>query len=444
MSARARAVLALFALSLFGALATGRDLLYHLTYLWAGLFMLSFLWSRVALRRLQFKREPRSLRAQVGQLFVERFSLENRDRLPKLWVEVRDGTNLPGYRAMTLKAGLRSRGAFRQRRERASNVMTLIRSGDSRYWMVRTLCTRRGRFRLGPAHLVSGDPFGLFPVTAELPAEQHVVVLPMTFPLHAFPVPSGRLPGGDALRQRTHQVTPHAAGVRDYAPGDGMNRIHWPSTARRRRLIVKEFEFDPLAEMWIVLDSSRKAQYESDVVPEEASGFLGIPERPELPPASGEYAISAAASIAMHFLEQERAVGLVTFGHSRHIIQPERGTSQLLRILETLAVLDQVGAHPLTEVLTIVRSRLPQGATVILITANLDEALIASLRRLEYNQRKTVLVVLDPLSFGGPPLSEGILAAAEQVGATVLLVKNGQDLSAALHAGRSWFRPIAG
>lgn len=442
MSTRARVVLALFALSLFGALATGRDLLYRLSYIWAGLFALAFIWSRFALRRLSFQRQPRSFRAQVGQLFIERFTLTNNDRFPKLWVEVRDATDLPGYRAMTLKAGLHAGGAFRQRRERDSNVMATIRARDSRHWMVRTLCTRRGRYRLGPVQIHSSDPFGLFPVAFQVPVEHHVVVLPMTVPLHDFPIPSGRLPGGDALRQRTHQVTPHASTVRDYAPGDGMNRIHWPSTARRRRLIVKEFEFDPLAEMWIVLDAHRQGQYEGEKTG-EAAGFLGIPERPELPPASGEYGISAAASIAMHFLEQERAVGLVTFGGNRHTIQPERGTSQLLRILETLAVLNLDGAHAVPEVIKITGPRLPRGATVIILTATIDEALIASLRGLEYSNRKTVLVVLDPESFGGPPLPSGILAAAEHVGSTVLVVKNGHDLAAALRAGRPVLRAFA-
>jgi len=432
MSSRARLVLFLFALSLFGALATGRGLLYHLVYVWAGLFLVSYIWSGVALRGLSLHREPRSLRGQVGQLFIERFTLHNGARLPKLWVDVRDHADLPGYRAMTLTAGLRTSGTYERRIQRASNVLELIRSGAERHWMVRTLCTRRGRFRLGPAELRSGDPFGLFPVSRIEPEEQHVVVLPMTVPLHAFPVPSGRLPGGDALRQRTHQVTPHASTVREYAPGDGMNRIHWPSTARRRRLIVKEFEFDPLAEMWIVLDAARMTQHEADPVKNGSSGFLGIPDRPELPPSSTEYGICAAASIAAHFLAQERAVGLVSFGNTRHVIQPERGTSQLFRILETLAVLDADGVHAVPEVVKIVGPRLPRGATVIIITAGLDQAVLDSLRQLEYSNRSTVLVLLDSASFGGPQVDAGMLAAAKDTGAHVLQVKNGEDLAGAL------------
>jgi uncharacterized protein (DUF58 family) len=55
-------------------------------------------------------------------------------------------------------------------------------------------------------------------------------------------------------------VTTNVAGVREYAPGDSFNRIHWPSTARAGRLIVKEFELDPTADIWLFLDMQREVQ----------------------------------------------------------------------------------------------------------------------------------------------------------------------------------------
>jgi uncharacterized protein (DUF58 family) len=70
-----------------------------------------------------------------------------------------------------------------------------------------------------------------------------------------------RVTGGDALRRRTHYITTNASGVRDYAPGDPFNRIHWKSTARKDRLIVKEFELDPLADVWLILDLWSGAHY---------------------------------------------------------------------------------------------------------------------------------------------------------------------------------------
>jgi hypothetical protein len=49
-----------------------------------------------------------------------------------------------------------------------------------------------------------------------------------------FLAPFGILPGGHALREKTLEVTPYAAGVREYVPGDPLKRIHWPSSEKNR------------------------------------------------------------------------------------------------------------------------------------------------------------------------------------------------------------------
>jgi uncharacterized protein (DUF58 family) len=161
----------------------------------------------------------------------ERLSLRNTSRVPKLWLEVRDHSDLPGHEA--------------------SLVVDSLAPGHERVWVARSICRERGRFRLGPLSLTTGDPFGLFQVTRQVPQTNHIVVYPMTFELPDFTLPLGPMPGGDALRRRTHYVTANASGVRDYAPGDSFNRIHWRSTARRDRLISKEFELDPLSDIWL-------------------------------------------------------------------------------------------------------------------------------------------------------------------------------------------------
>ena len=51
-------------------------------------------------------------------------------------------------------------------------------------------------------------------------------------PLASFGIPEGELPGGLNTLQRAYHTTPNAAGLRDYMPGDPMNRIHWPASAR--------------------------------------------------------------------------------------------------------------------------------------------------------------------------------------------------------------------
>lgn len=432
MSTRARVVVSLFLLSLAGALITGRDLFYNLFYLWGILLLSSYIWSRIALSGVNLEREARSLRGQVGRLFIERFVLRNDSRFTKLWIEARDASDLPGYKVTTVSIGLGFRGKTDIAGHQSSTVTIDLGPHHQRTWTVRTLCTRRGRFRLGPMVLQSSDPFGLFPASMELPFSQQLVVLPMIVPLPSFPTPSGRLPGGDALRQRTHQVTPNAATVRDYAPGDSLNRIHWPSTARRQRLIAKEFEFDPLGEVWILLDASRKSQYFLPEDSQDETHEVWMSGEYRLPPSTEEYAVATAASLSLHFLELARAVGLVAYGAARHVIQPDRGESQLNRILESLAVLDAVGKHSIEEIIKVESPRIPRGSTVILITAALGTGVMMGLRELAYRARQPVLVLLDAESFGGPSGSEALASAAGREGVPLRLLRCGDSLEGAL------------
>jgi len=347
MTARAWFVLGSLALALAAGFTSGRQLFANLAYLLGFLLAVSYAWSRLSLRGVSLHRRPASSRSQVGATFEEHFALSNDSRYPKVWTEVEDQSDLPEHQVSTVFTSLAGRAVRR--------------------WTVRTICTRRGRFHLGPCVLRAGDPFGLFPASLRMEDSQSVVVLPMVLPLAAFPVPSGRRGGGEALRQRTHQVTPNASGVRDYAPGDGLNRIHWPSTARRRRLIAKEFELDPMADAWLLVDASQSAQAALPVAPAPQRQAL-IGRRVSLPPSSIEYAVTAAASIALYLLNRSQSVGLIAHAQMRQVIQADRGTAQLYRLLESLAVLGACGTHSVDEVLRVEQGQIPRGAAVILIT----------------------------------------------------------------------------
>jgi len=430
MFSRARVVLALFVISLIGAGVTGRDLFYSLTYLWGGLLVVAYTWSWTALKGVTITREPRSNRAQVGQLFIERFTLSNLSRISKLWVETKDISDLPGFRVTTVSFWLGLGDTSDIGEHQSVTVASGFGKGQTRRWLTRTLCTRRGRYRVGAMTLCSSDPFGLFPRVREIPSAHHVVVLPMIVPLEGFPIPSGRLPGGEALRRRTHQITPNASGVRDYVHGDSFSRIHWRSTARLQKLIVKEFELDPLAEIWIIVDSAQNTHFELQKPDEGAhtkeDGIF------KLPPSTIEYGVTAAASLAMHFLQRNRAVGLIAYGEARQVIQPEPGEAQRLRLLESLAVLNADGNNSLQDVVKIESPRIPQGATAIFITPSVSTDMLAGIRRMRHTGRQPVLVLLDAASFGGPEGSHTIAEAARRSGITARILSYGDDLGEVL------------
>ena len=409
-----RVVLFLLVASLLAGVVSGSNLYYRLAYLWIFLLAGSYLMSRLALRNLSFQRTARSLRAQVGQFFDERFEIYNSSRLPRLWLEVRDETTLPGTRG--------------------SQVLSMIGGRESRTYLVRTRLMQRGVFPLGQTVLASGDLFGLFPVSRVYPAQDSLLVYPMMVDVHAFPSPMGWLSGGEALRRRTHQITANASGVRDYAPGDPLNRIHWLSTARRNRLIVKEFELDPLAEVWIFVDASRYVQSElphQPLVLEEREVWRPSVKIP-LPPSTEEYAVSIAASLARFFLQRKRAVGLVYAGRYFSVLSAERGGRQLGKILETLALLRADGKMPLQSLVDAEVRSLPRGSTVILITPSTGNEVVLSAELLARRGMRPVAVLINSASFGGSAGSERIASNLEAMGIPVCRISYGDELSSTL------------
>jgi uncharacterized protein (DUF58 family) len=432
MSQRALVILVLLLGSLAGFTLTGRAVYASLASLFAGILLLAWLWSWAALRGLHLERTSRSLTSQVGRVFEETLSLTNGSVFPKLWVEVRDESDLPGTWASARAIGLSAldwSAAFTG--HRASAVAAGLGAHNMWLWTARTICSRRGRFRLGPASLIVSDPFGLFPLRRRVGGVREVVVLPPTVPLSSFPIPAGRLTGGEALRRRTYQVTPNAAGVREYAHGDSLSRIHWKSTARRGRLISKEFELDPMSDVWILLDGQRPMHF-GESGPEEALGGDRAGRQVRLPPSTEEYMVAAAASVALHVLGRNRATGLLGYGESRMVVQPERGEAQLFRILEALAGFRADGDVDLTDVFRIETSWFPRGATIALLTPNVREDLLHELLELRRRGLTPVVTLVEPSDFGSRITSRPLAVGLEDAGIAVRIVRRGQSLEESL------------
>lgn len=403
------------AFALFAA-ERNKSLAWSVAYLMTGIVVISYLWSWFNLRWVRIGRYTRARRSQVGRVAEEQFEVANTGRLPKLWLEVRDHSDLPQHDASRV---LNSVGPRRRRR-----------------WMVRTVCIRRGRFRLGPLTLTSSDPLGLFPRQRQLPATSAIIVYPATLELPGFSPPMGMLPGGDAMRRRTHYVTTNVSTVRDYVPGDSFNRIHWRSTARTGRLIVKEFELDPTADIWIVMDLDRAVHTGSPWTPpvQDSGPAVLWQERQglPLPPSTIEYAVTTAASLARHFLLQDRSVGLIAHGDHRELIQADRGERQLTKILETLAVINATGSIPFARVLTSEMEHLPRHTTLVAISPATDSLWVAAMRDIRRRGVHDLAVLLAANTFGDAPGYQDTLAELLASAIPTHLITCGQDIATAL------------
>ena len=417
MNTGQKVVLALLALSITAGLATGGKLYYRLSVFWILLFFGSWFWSLFSIRGLQFKRSARTLRAQVGQIFEERFEVQNLNRFPRLWLEIHDQTTLPG--------------------SDGSRVLSMVMGKQGRSYLARVRLVKRGVFPLGPTSIATGDLFGLFPVELEIAEQDSLLVYPMMVEIKGFPNPPGILPGGEALRRRTHQVTPNAAGIREYNTGDPLNRIHWLSTARRGRLMVKEFELDPLADVWIFIDASLAVQSSLPQAPVDyhVKDFWTRSGKISLPPSTEEFGISIAASVVRDYLRRGRAVGLACAGQHLTLISPDRGGRQLGKILEALALTQMEGQLPLQALIETQVKHMVRGSTVVLITPSTSRKVALVADFLIQRGLKPIIVLLEAASFGGLPGTDELAKSIKLLGVPLRIIGKDADLSAALSDG---------
>ena len=227
-------------------------------------------------------------------------------------------------------------------------------------WRTQGVCTHRGVYTLGPTRLTTGDPFGIYTVSYEIDSTQNLMVLPPIIPLPDIEVAPGGRAGEGRPRPNALERTVSVAGVREYVTGDSMRWIHWPTTARRGELYVRQFESTPASDWWIVLDVNSRVQ-------------AGEGDESTL-----EHGVTLASSLADQGLREGKSVGLVTHGERLVWLPPAGGDMQRWSILRAMAVLN-AGSIDLAELIQRIRPAMGQHASVIVITPVIDEAWVQPL-----------------------------------------------------------------
>lgn len=381
------------------------------------LLLANTIWSALSIIGVELIRTTRTTRKQVGEIFTENFEVINSSIIPKVWLKVTDQSELPGGSG--------------------SRVLTWIGGRQSRTYIAYSFLEKRGWFELSPTTVETGDLFGSYIFRKQFDSAIHLLVIPYTVDIREFPAPYGVLPGGRALRQKTLEVTPYAAGVREFVHGDPLKRIHWPTSARKQKLIVKEFEKDPLAEVWIFLDARASVHVHSeDFSSSRKKEMLWVKQKQafRLPADTEEYAICIAASIARYYIREKREVGLVSAGLGYSILPAERGERQLGKILETLAVLRAQGEMPMWGLISSQLAHLARGSTIILITPSSEEKIMTVVMELIQRGLIPVVILIDQTSFGRKLSTFDLESALISHGILTFIIKEGDDIKQVLES----------
>ncbi|HTO11057.1 MAG TPA: DUF58 domain-containing protein [Candidatus Binatia bacterium] len=222
---------------------------------------------------------------------------------------------------------------------------------------------RRGRVTFTHTTVARRDPLGLVRALRRAPAPDTLLVLPRRYPLPAVALPGTRRyqPGGIALATSVGDSQEFVA-LRDYRPGDPLNRIHWRSWARTGKPVVREYQDEFFVRHGLVLDT---------FVPAATPAF--------------EEAVSVASSFACTIGTQESLLDLLFVGPEAYCVTAGRGVGHVDRMLEILASVRPCRGHDVETLTRLVLQREGGLSGAIFVLLAWDDArrrLVARVRSL--------------------------------------------------------------
>jgi uncharacterized protein (DUF58 family) len=342
------------------------DILAFLTVLLALGSTVGALSYRYCLHGVTYRRRFTDNRIFSGEETDLTIEVRNAKPLPLAWLLVRE--HLP--EGLSLVVEDRGEGTEIETSPLALRDVLVLRWYESVERSYRLRGHRRGVYTFDRAELAAGNLFGLEQRQARVVQVDRLIVYPKIVPVGDLLLPFERPAGPAAAQRRIVEDPLRMACVREYVPGDSVRYIHWKVTAHRDQLQTKVF--DPQASEALALFVDVQTDHDPYVV---------VPEYLEL-------VITAAASLALHGLDERRSVGLLANGgvpenQGWTYVPPSRHPRQGPQILEALAVLGSFRTLALSQLLYRARHSLPYGCTVAAITARTTEPVLLALLALQ-------------------------------------------------------------
>jgi uncharacterized protein (DUF58 family) len=401
MTRRGRAILALGVVVWIVAVVFGSAALYPVA---AGLVLvvpLAIGWVRITLRQPHVSRRWRR-----EDVFWRKEDLFERD---DIWIQVElerePGVPLPNVVALEHVGRLGEREVELRPHGRGHH------RGSYRFHNV-----PRGRHRFEAVRLSIADPFGLAEAKLTVDEQQALVVYPRLVDLERLFFDGGAGPehGRQLLLRRPVGFDLHS--VRDYQQGESLRRVHWPSTARRGSLMVKELEDSPRDEVAVLLDG-------------DPAGVVGSP-----PDSTFDVAVRVAGSILLAQVRRGRRCVLLlnTAGRESQLVSSEGPEWQ--RALELLAAAEPDAPAQAAALLRSADDPAMRSLELVVVTSRVEQSLVERLLERALTRRPVALVHIEPQSFAGRERRrEPELLRLQSAGVPIAVVRVGDDLAAVLN-----------
>jgi uncharacterized protein (DUF58 family) len=282
---------------------------------------------------------------------------------------------------------------------------------------MRLAAVPRGRYLLERAEVVLEDPLGLERVSLAPGGGGHaLVVAPRVVELGALFSDAGRdsFQGRRLLLRRPSGVDLHS--VREYEQGESLRKVHWPTTARRGQLMVKELEDAPRDDLVVLLDC-------------DAAAVAGPPGA-----SSFDAQVRAAGSLLRAHVARGRRAALVLGGRGAAVVRVTSLEGDWPVALQALAGVEPETDRPLARLLADERSPAARAPELVVVTASVDEAAVDRMVALAARRHRVSVVWVDSASFAGRPQTSSVPALLRLAagGVPLAAVRAGDDLRAAL------------
>ncbi len=300
----------------FAAINTGNNLLYLLLGWLLSFIIASGILSEMTLRSLAVERRPPP-RIFAGEPFLMEVVIKNgKDNRASYSIEVEDLQGKPNEKPVPIDKRCYFLKVPEKKSQRTSYRHTFV---------------RRGLYTLTGYRLATKFPFALFRKSRDVEAPLEILVYPARVPVPRPPPRAATR--GDAVAERLGRRG-EFFGLRENRAGDDRRDVHWKSSARTGRLLVREYEDELARRVVIAVDNALPTEVR------EALEDAAMTPAHEAQVSAVERGISIASSLAATYLESGWTVELVARG-----LHVPGGTGRMheAKIAKALALLPYTG-----------------------------------------------------------------------------------------------------
>jgi uncharacterized protein (DUF58 family) len=231
------------------------------------------------------------------------------------------------------------------------------------------LCRPRGIYTVGPAVVQVRDPLALTEAGGTAGRIDRLVVYPAVEDLEGLPVGRGHDPTVDTSRSSFSQTGGEDFfTLREYQQGDDLRKVHWPSTAKRDELMIKQLEMPWQSRALVVFDPRTAAYPDSEAF---------------------ELAVRGAASAFRHLFRNGYTPTLWSGTGSGTVVG---GSETYVIAMEELAAVQPAPAIDLKSALSRLRRNGIAGGVLVMVTGIPDDPVLGMYRILRNDFNRTIVM----------------------------------------------------